>query len=523
MKKLPVLLIEDNPDDEMLIVRELRKGDIAIETTRVDSLKGLEQALNKKDWKLVISDYCLQGFDGIDSLKMVKERLPQVPFILISGTVGEEIAVESIKAGADDYLLKQNLIRLVPAVSRALREAKEREDREIAERKFKESRGQLDLIYNTVSDIIVFLVRKNDTWEYASANRAFVSKLLQGGIQTTSAEIIGKTPEQVESVVFGLDPESCAWLATQRHRALQGKQFNGEHEFHLPNGAIIGEFTFIPICDAQNNVTHLLIDGRDVTEIRRRERHEQKIKEQMIQAQKMEALGTLSGGIAHDFNNLLTGIMGFADLASTTKNIDESHGHAKQIVNIANRAKDLVQQILTFSRRQSAKHQPVNVKDLLNEVMALSSAVSKSVTIAKEIQSKSLFVLADPSQLHQVFLNLYTNAVYAMPRGGQLKISAEEIALDQDFCQTIPPLTPGSHIKITFSDTGHGMNDEVSRRIFEPFFTTKPIGHGTGLGLSVVHGIISENKGAITVSSVVDEGSTFCIYLPTLTELPDDF
>jgi signal transduction histidine kinase len=515
-----ILLVEDNPDDELLIARQLRKDGLQVVSQRVETLDAVRESITTGSWDLVIADYCLTGFNGLDTLAVVKELDPNLPFILVSGTVGEEVAVESIKAGADDYLLKQNLLRLSIAVNRAIRESEERRNRMAAERALIESRERLELIYHSVSDFLVFLTAAPEgRWLYTSANRSFIMKLVQVGLPRNFEEFLGRDAYQVETELFGLDLDTVQWFAERRREVEQTKRtVMAERLLHLPNGDFLGEFTLVPIFDGQGVLRNLLVDGRDVTQLRRAEDQERRVRDQMLQAQKMESLGTLSGGIAHDFNNLLTGIMGFAELAQESQSLATTHEHLNQIQQTATRARDLVRQILVFSRRQLTERETMYLGGLIREVsVLLNASLPKTITVTVSAPDPGPKVAAAATQLHQVILNLCTNSAYAMPTGGRLSLLVSEVILDEEFCRNHPTLTPGVHARLTISDTGTGIPPEVLPRVFEPFFTTKPLGEGTGLGLSVVHGIIGEHQGVITVRSSVGVGTTFEIYLPIVT------
>lgn len=238
------------------------------------------------------------------------------------------------------------------------------------------------------------------------------------------------------------------------------------------------------------------------------------------QAQKMEALGTLAGGIAHDFNNILTPIMGFAELALHNLPPDSpSAGDLKQVVKAAGRARDLVRQILTFGRRGEQENRPLKPDLIAKEALKLLRATLPStIEIRQDIPEDCGAVLADPAQFHQVLMNLCTNAFYAMrEKGGVLAVRLEKITLtDQDIRLKGMTLTPGHYLKIEVSDTGCGMERKVLERIFEPYFTTKPLNEGTGLGLAVVHGIVHQYGGHISVYSEPDQGTTFHVYLPLI-------
>jgi CheY-like chemotaxis protein len=244
----------------------------------------------------------------------------------------------------------------------------------------------------------------------------------------------------------------------------------------------------------------------------------QEAESQLIQAQKMEAIGTLAGGIAHDFNNILSAIMGYIELALL--DVGEStdlNRYLQQVLIAVNRAKGLVDQILTFSRQAERELKPVKLKPILKEVFKMLRALlPATIEMQQDISSESL-VLADPTQIHQLIINLCTNAAHAMDdKGGTLEVKLSDVQLGASATDRQPGLRPGKFIELTVSDTGHGMTPEVMGRIFDPFFTTKEKGKGTGIGLSAVHGIIKSHGGGITVTSEPDSGSIFRVLLPVI-------
>jgi PAS domain S-box-containing protein len=260
-----------------------------------------------------------------------------------------------------------------------------------------------------------------------------------------------------------------------------------------------------------------IAQGQDITDRKHLEK-------QLVQAQKMEALGSLAGGIAHDFNNILSAIIGYAELAKMKIEADsEIKGDIKEVLLASDRAKDLVKQILAFSRQGKDEQIPVQMGLIVNEALnLLKASLPTTIDIRKNIQSKSI-ILSDPSQLHQIIMNLGTNAAYAMrEKGGVLEVSLTDVSLDSDFVSTHHEIQPGDYLKLSVSDTGHGMTDEVQRQIFDPFFSTKPVGEGTGMGLSVVYGIIKNCGGAITVYSEPEKGTTFNLYCPIIESEEDE-
>ena len=257
----------------------------------------------------------------------------------------------------------------------------------------------------------------------------------------------------------------------------------------------------------------------EITERQRAEAVRQHLEVQLRQAQKMEALGTLAGGIAHDFNNILAVILGYAELSlyDLAPGSNEWH-NLQQILIASGRAKHLVQQILAFSRQSEQQRQPVYLHLILEETLTLLRAsLPSTIELRQSFARHTGMVLADPVQLQQVVMNLCANAEYAMrPKGGQLELCLDSVDIDATMAATFPDLIPGPHLRLTVRDTGHGMQPEVLERIFDPFFTTKGPGEGTGMGLAVVHGIITSYAGAITVASTPGQGTTFAIYLPQL-------
>jgi CheY-like chemotaxis protein/two-component sensor histidine kinase len=243
-----------------------------------------------------------------------------------------------------------------------------------------------------------------------------------------------------------------------------------------------------------------------------------RLESQLIQSQKMEAIGTLASGIAHDFNNILLAIMGYAEIALIdTQSGQSGEKHIQEALQACQRAKELVQQILTFGRQTDIDRQPLQIKSVVNEVLKLLRAsLPATIEIRKKLESESL-IFANPTQIYQVVMNLGTNAAQAM-RGdsGAIDVILVDVELDEYFVAFHHGLTPGRYQKLEVVDNGVGIAADRLERIFEPYFTTKPRGKGTGLGLSVVHGIVKNSGGAITVYSEPQRGTTFKVFFPIL-------
>ncbi len=244
---------------------------------------------------------------------------------------------------------------------------------------------------------------------------------------------------------------------------------------------------------------------------------ERQLEAQLRHSKRLETIGTMAGGIAHDFNNILTPILGYANMAlQDTPSSSETHSDLQHVVKGARRAKDLVNQILTFSRQGEQERKMVEISDVVAEALKLLRAsLPSTIEFRESIDTQCGSVLADPTQIHQVLMNLCANAFHAMKeKGGVLEVQLGLVEVDAEFVRLHTNLHQGTHARLAVSDTGQGMDRETSDRIFDPFFTTKDVGEGTGLGLSVVHGIVRSHGGEITVYSEPGVGTTFHVYIP---------
>jgi two-component system, cell cycle sensor histidine kinase and response regulator CckA len=291
--------------------------------------------------------------------------------------------------------------------------------------------------------------------------------------------------------------------------------WSGAWTIRRRDGSLLrGNATLSPVRGETGAITDYVAVVRDTA-------REKELETQLRQAQKMEAIGTLAGGIAHDFNNILGAMIGFSELALDDVPAEsEVQAYLREILHGGQRAAELVDQILTFSRETEQDRRPVRLQAVVAEALKLlRGSLPPSIDIVQHIEESCAPVLADPTQIHQVLMNLCTNAWHAMrPRGGILEVRLEPFSPDEKFLEAYPEMNPGPHVRLVVRDTGCGMPRQVIERIFDPYFTTKEQGEGTGLGLSTVHGIVRGHNGMICVDSRPGEGSSFLICLPCFAE-----
>jgi PAS domain S-box-containing protein len=325
------------------------------------------------------------------------------------------------------------------------------------------------------------------------------------------AELIGKP------VMDFVAPESQALVMDHIRR---GSEERYEHFVRRKDGSIFpieAHGRTMPWKGGTARVTAL----RDITERKRAEEEREELQFQLLQAQKMEAIGTLAGGIAHDFNNILASILGYAELSALDIPEDSPAKHnLQQSIKSAHRAKDLVRQILSFSRQSVQERKPLDIRPIVQEGLKfLRSSLPSTIEIRREMEEGLGMIEADPTQVYQVLMNLCTNAAHAMEeRGGLLEVSLKKMEVEGVIPGSVSGIEPGAYVRLRVRDTGKGIAPEVLKRIFDPYFTTKEAGKGTGLGLAVVHGIVKGYGGGVAVVSEVGKGSTFDVYFPRVEE-----
>jgi PAS domain S-box-containing protein len=499
MKPLRLLVVEDQEDDELLLLAALRRGGFDVTHTRVQTAEAMRAALIAEPWQIIVSDYSMPTFSGIRALDVLHESGLDIPLIICSGTIGEETAVTALKAGAADFLTKDKLTRLVPAIERELREAEGRRRRREAERSLEDVRSRMQMTLAALTIGIWELDLRSDAIALSAEFEAL------HGIQP------GGSPSTLEGYLGAIHPDDrAAVAATIESSARRGLESVFEYRVKWPDGSVHWiRVTGRTLSGADGRPDRAVGIGVDVTAHRT-------LEDQFRQAQKLEAIGALAAGVAHDFNNLLTVIQGYCEMieaqAEDRPSIIEDVGEIKRAGESAGA---LTRQLLAFSRRQIVTPRTVALNDIVSgSSKMLRRLVEENVRIDLALSDGLPPVTIDPGQIDQVLLNLVVNARDAMPEGGVLTIETGRVVVDEPYARTHLDVTPGPYVVLSISDTGVGMTAEVQARIFEPFFTTKERGRGTGLGLATVYGIVKQNLGHIWVYSEPGIGTTFNIYLP---------
>jgi PAS domain S-box-containing protein len=639
-----ILHLEDDTADSELVQAFLEEAGLSCRITRVQTGGEFAAALSQGGYDLILADFRLPGYDGMSALRLVQEMGIEVPFIFISGTMGEDSAIEGLREGATDYVLKQKLSRLVPAVKRALGEAENRRERQRAERSLAAQFQFLQLLIDTIPSPIFYkdingvylecnqslaeflgrpkedIIGKNvfDIYPREQAEKYyqmdqelfqnpgtqiydFLMERADGAIRNfifskaTFVDVSGKVAgiigvmtditerklaeeelirakndweqlsRQMELIlnsagegIFGTDVEGkvtfvnpalaqmLGWETKellgrpihdlchhtqpdgtplpssecQIYRAFkEGRAYHADDEWYWRQDgtSFPVEYTSTPIREGDEMVGTVVVI-KDITERKQAEEAKLKFEAQLRQAQKLEAIGTLAGGIAHDFNNILGAIIGYGEMIqmfhpSLDPQVSRNVG---QILKGAHRAKDLVRQILAFSRKAEQDRKAVKLQMIIKESLKfLRASLPSTIEIRSSLDPEVGPVLADPTQMQQVVMNLCTNAAHAMrEKGGVLEVRLTAMVVGEESVKETLKLAPGLFARLTVQDNGHGIPPDILERIFDPYFTTKEMGEGTGLGLAVAEGIIQSHGGAITVESGPGVGTVFQVFIP---------
>jgi len=490
--------------------------------------------LKEKKPDLVLVDLHMPDIDGLDILAWATEHAPNTPTIVCSGTGVIRDVIEALRLGAWDYILKpvQDFSVLLHAVNKAIERARLiRENKlynlhlesEVEKRTKQVEQANINLLQlnnrlrqseekfrtYTESAPVAIIIYQDAGWIYANP----------AAEQLMAASLVELSSLEFSDIIH---PDFRHIYHSNRITNLSDAFLKNSHELKII--ARDGSEKWVNFraekieFEGKNAV---MVSAMDIGDLKQAEIEKQQLEIQLRQAQKMESIGTLAGGIAHDFNNILSSVIGYTEL--TLADMSEGKPASKQnlqaILRAGERARDLVSQILTFSRQTELVNIPIKMHMIANEVLKLlRSSIPTTIEIIHKIQ-KCKPILADPTQIHQVIMNLCTNAFHAMQgSGGVMTVTLSPIEIQAQDSEKIAELSPGSYAKLEVIDTGTGMSQSTIERIFDPYFTTKEKGKGTGLGLAVVHGIVTNHNGAITVESIPGQGSTFRVFLPVVDD-----
>ena len=641
--KIRILYIDDYDLDRELVRDSLEKEHGGFVLMEASNKQEFESLLKNHAFDLVLSDFNIAGFEGLQVLEAVKEHAPEIPVIIVTGTGSEEIAVKALKQGASDYVIKrpQHIRKLPQTILAVIEKQSLMLKKTLAEKALSQSESHLRILVNTIPDLIWLkdpdgfylscnpmferffgakeseiigktdfdfvdkdladffrendrkamaadsLKRNEEELTFADNGYSGIFETIKTPMRDSDGKLIGvlgiarditaqKQAEkelkeallqQIEAVKaanvglwdwdlttnkvhysnewkrqIGYDdseieddykewesrvhPDDLLMALKKVQNNINKKAKNHQTEFRFlhKNGTylwILAQGSVIT--DKSGQAIRMIGSHIDITERKLADREKENLRAQLTQAQKMESIGSLAGGIAHDFNNILSSIIGFTELALD----DVAKGtpledNLQEVYTAGKRARDLVKQILAFARQSAEIRKPIQVDTIAKEVLKLiRSTIPTTIEIKENIRSRSL-IMGNTSQVHQLFMNLCTNAAQAMDdAGGILEIGLTDVEINGQTALQLSELKFGNYMKVTVSDTGPGISPDIMGSIFDPYFTTKGAGEGTGLGLALVHGIVESYGGKITVDSELGKGTVFSIYLP-ITESRED-
>jgi PAS domain S-box-containing protein len=482
-KALNLLQVEDSESDAALVVRLLENAGYDVKWGRVEQAAQMRTALETETWDAIIADYRLPQFDAPSALTVLRETGLDIPFIVVSGAVGEERAVAMMKAGAHDYLMKSSLLRLVPAVEREIQDATVRRERRAAREALR-------------------LARQETERSHRLLDAVFTAQMDAVMVYNTAGVVIRTNPAAL--AIFGFDPTGMGYAAIREklllpagpdrsatRRALQGETLAC---LERPAADRTFETSASPMRDAAGRIIGAVTTVRDIGEKKRAE-------QRLLHARKFESIALLAGGIAHDFNNILTAVGGNISLAMEEPcPRSEANSLLQAALESVGRAAGLTRQLLAYAGQGAFVRKPVSVSAVAQEAMAkLLPSVPRRIRLIADLAPDLPPLPMDPGQMEQVCSSLMQNAVEAIPGGRPGTV-------------TIRTGSEGHAISIEVSDNGSGMDAETAKRIFDPFFTTKfP---GRGLGLAAVEGIVRTLDGRIAVDSEVGAGTRIRVSLP---------
>ncbi len=554
-RPLRVLLVDDSENDALAVRRTLREGGFEPEIARVETEAALRRLLELEVWDVVISHYVLSRLNGLRALELAQNLAGDVPFLLVSEVSDAEVAVavEALKAGANDYIMKEELERLSSSVDREIGKA---DARRRQRQRGRESARETEFLSRTAMRFLEFPLDA-DLFEFVADT---VAATVSGAVAVVVSEYESETAMWHVRALAGLDNErerlrqllntSPLQVSVPTLQEFVPAVFSGKLEridggiAEFVRGGVDqsaaqaaqetfavasiytmalrrGETVFGGVTlfmreggaePARSLVEAFIRQAAVALDRRRSEAALRLAEDQLVQSQKMEALGQLAGGVAHDFNNILSVISCYSAflLEGCPR---RHHDDIKTIQDATQCASRLTQRLLAFSRRRVPRLEIVDVNGVVADVAKfLRRTIGEDVDLQTSLGSEVCNVECDRVQLEQIVLNLAVNARDAMPQGGTLRLDIENEDLDATDIEQHSEAKPGSYVKIAVTDTGCGMDAATSDRAFEPFFTTKT--HGTGMGLATVYRIVKQNNGFLRLSSEPGDGTLFEVYLP---------
>jgi PAS domain S-box-containing protein len=626
---LKILLVERSERDALPIMQELKNCRFQTKVRRVATRKDLDSVLKSQDWDIVMAEDDLPKFSGLEVLEAVKNKKPGLPFIMISEKVDEEAVIEALKNGAQDFVMKDRLFRLCPAIGRALEYRKFELEKKNADKKLQRVAARFNLLSENITDVIwtmdkerkftfispsvtrILGIRTQDiiglTLDELISSEEFqeIDKLLTeiisrrkktkkhsdelkdifemevrrknrqpvwmeskvsiiydeeknpSGFLGVSRDITERKQKEKEIARLALAIEQIdeGLVLTDQEGIIQYVNDSFEKLISISRDKLIGQplkmvkrksvfeetdinilsrlpkenpwkgrlirnktdgsayradVSLYPMKDINGELTNYIYIERDIT-------HEMKLQDKFVEMQKMEALGTLSGGIAHDFNNILMPIIVNSEMLLWDLNSgDPEHAYLTQILEAARRGKELVKQIVSYSRDSKVDKNTIDLVALIKESLNfLKASLPSTVKLGSEIRVNKGKIDGNPSQIQQVIMNLCTNAADALGvNGGTIKISLSRIEFKTKEMLPERKMKTGAYLCLSISDSGPGIDPAILDKIFDPFFSTKDPGKGSGMGLSVARKIIFDHKGTITIDNEPKKGATFHVYFP---------